>query len=423
LIGFGQEIRQISPSAGVSPKGFSMVQVSSPDPLSVARRAGHMVKRLFPWTFSWGSARTVEDLFAAAGIVINGPNPWDIKIHNDRFYGRLLAQGSLGMGESYMDGDWDCEALDQFFDRVISSRLGAKIGLTFPLAFLILGAKLRNRQSTRRAKQVADVHYDLSVDIFEATFDKRLTGSCGYWKDAQTLDDAQEAKLDLICRKIGLREGHTVLDIGCGWGSFIGFAAERYGADCAGVTVSSVQVDYINRHYPNMGLRPHLMDYRAYVGPKVDRLVSVGMFEHVGSKNFRTYFERAHDYLKDDGLFLLHTIVENERYPAIDAWQDKYIFPNGDLPSVGEVASAVEGLFVIEDWHNFGPYYDDTLMAWNANFQSHRAEMQAKHGERFCRMWEYYLLQNAAAFRCRYISVGQFVLSPNGVRAGYQAVR
>jgi len=165
------------------------------------------------------------------------------------------------------------------------------------------------------------------------------------------------------------------------------------------------------------------LDYRLYAGDPVDRVVSVGMFEHVGARNYRTYFESARKYLKTDGLFLLHTIWENERHPVIDAWQDKYIFPNGDLPSLGEITSAVEGLFVVEDVHNFGVYYDRTLMAWNDNFQSHRPELAKSLGERFCRMWEYYLLQNAAAFRCRHISVGQLVLSPQGLRGGYQAIR
>ena len=367
--------------------------------------------------------RVVTDLFAQAGVVIGGSNPWDIQLHNDRLFRRVLASGSLGLGEAYMDGDWDCAALDQFFDRVISARLGDQLGLTLNLAVLRTAARLQNRQSVARSKDVAYAHYDLPVDIFEASFDKRLTASCGYWKSSSNLDAAQEAKLDLICRKVGLQPQHTILDIGCGWGSFIGFAAERYHATCSGVSVSAAQVEYIKKRYHQLAVNPLLLDYRKYAGPKVDRVISVGMFEHVGSKNYRTYFERAREYLKDDGLFLLHTIWENERYPVIDPWQDKYIFPNGDLPSLGEITTAVEGLFVVEDVHNFGADYDKTLMSWNSNFQSRRDEMASKHGDRFCRMWEYYLLQNAAAFRCRYISVGQLVLSPRGLRGGYEAIR
>jgi cyclopropane-fatty-acyl-phospholipid synthase len=172
-----------------------------------------------------------------------------------------------------------------------------------------------------------------------------------------------------------------------------------------------------------MTVQPNLKDYRDYAGPIAKHVVSMGMFEHVGAKNYRTYFECARRALDRDGLFLLHTIWENQRHPTIDPWQDKYIFPNGDLPSIGEITTAVEGLFVVEDVHNFGVYYERTLMAWNEKFQSNRAAMAQKHGERFCRMWEYYLLQNAGAFRSRHISVGQFVLSPRGVRGGYEAVR
>jgi len=376
-----------------------------------------------PRAFTTGRRKLVTELFARAGIAIGGRNPWDIRLNSDRFYSRVLAQGSLGLGESYMDGEWDCGALDQFFERVISARLGERLGFTLRLALLIMSAKLQNRQSIARARRVADVHYNLPIDIFEATFDRRLTGSCAYWRTATTLDEAQEAKLDLICRKIGLEQGQRVLDIGCGWGSFLGYAAERYGALCSGITVSQAQIDYIEGRYGGLPIAASLQDYREYEGAPVDHLVSVGMFEHVGAKNHRTYFSCARRAIKDGGVFLLHTIWENERYPAIDPWQDKYIFPNGDLPSLGEIASAVEGLFVVEDVHNFGTDYDKTLMAWNANFQSNRPDVEKRHGERFCRMWEYYLLQCAAAFRCRHINVGQLVLSPCGVRGGYSAVR
>jgi cyclopropane-fatty-acyl-phospholipid synthase len=367
--------------------------------------------------------KAVATLFGHAEIELNGPNPWDPKLHNNRFYTRLLAQGSLGLGESYMDGDWDCASLDQFFDRVISKHLSDRLGLTAPLAFLHLKARLQNRQSLRLAKQVATTHYDLPVEIFEATFDSRLTGSCAYWKVAETLDDAQTAKLDLVCRKIGLNRGARILDVGCGWGAFMGYAAQHCGAECVGITISPVQVEYARKRYAGLSVDPMLADYRRFDGQNFDHVVSMGMFEHVGSKNHRTFFKRARSHVKDDGLLLLHTIWENERYPTNDPWQNKYIYPNGDLPSVGQITTAAEGLFVVEDLHNFGIYYDTTLMAWNAKFQTHRADLANKYGERFCRMWEYYLLQCAGAFRARHISVGQIVLSPNGVRGGYNSIR
>lgn len=390
------------------------------DPPSALRS---LLRRAAVWSGALSARNAVEAVFALADVRFDGARPWDIKMHDARLFRRILASGSLGFGEAYMDGDWNCDALDQLFERLISARLSERLGMTLPLALMMLAARISNRQSVARARRVAKVHYDLPTDIHEATYDKRVTGSCAYWKGADTLDQAQENKLDLICRKVGLRAGHTVFDIGCGWGSFIGFAAERYGAHCTGVTVSREQVAYAKRRYAGLPVEPLLMDYRAYRGPKVDRVVSVGMFEHVGSKNYRTYFECARRLLKDDGVFLLHTIWENARHPVIDPWQDKYIFPNGDLPSLGEITSALEGLFVVEDVQNFGADYDRTLMAWNANFQSRRVEMAARHSDRFCRMWEYYLLQNAGAFRCRHISVGQLVLTPHGLRGGYEAVR
>lgn len=369
------------------------------------------------------SRKVVSDLFARAGVAFDGRNAWDIKVHNDRLFSRILSHGSLGLGEAYMDGDWDCVALDELFERVIRARLGEQLGLTLPVALMVASERLQNRQSVARAGKCADVYYNLPAEVFEATFDTRVAGSCGYWKAAATLDDAQDAKLDLICRKIGLRKGESVLDIGCGWGSFVGFAAERYGAVCHGVTVSKVQVEYIKSRYAGAPIYPMLDDYRNYRGPKVDHVVSVEMFEQVGARNHRTYFERVRSYMKDDGLFLLHTNWENERYPVIEPWQDKYFFPNADLPTIGEIATAVEGLFVIEDVHNLGVDYDKTLMAWNAKFQSNRAEIERKYGTRFCKMWEYFLLETAGAFRCRHIGVGQIVLSPKGVRGGYESIR
>jgi len=375
------------------------------------------------------NAETVaRDLLARAQIEINGRHPWDIKVHNEALYGRVLAHGALALGEAYMDGWFSCEKLDEFFARAVGARLSERLPLSMNLAVLVARSKLQNRQTRRLAKQAADVHYDLPVEVFEATFDDRLTGSCGYWPNAKSLNEAQDAKLDLICRKVGLRAGQSVLDIGCGWGAFMGFAAERYGVSCTGVTISKEQVAYGRKRYAGQKVDPRLEDYRDLKHEPFDIIVSMGMFEHVGQKNYRTYFESARRLLKEDGLFLLHTIWSNE--PAtLDPWIDKYIFPNGALPTIGQIGTAVHRLFVVEDLHNFGPDYDKTLMAWNEKFQSNREAVSAlmsrrgADGERFCRMWEYYLLSCAGGFRSREISVGQMVLSPKGVRGGYLTVR
>ena len=364
----------------------------------------------------------LEALLAGADVEVNGARPWDIEVHDERLYPRVIAEGSLGLGEAYMDGWWDCRQLDEFFHKVVRADLGSHFRLTPEALWLAAKSRLQNRQNRRRAFDVAQVHYDLAIDVFEATFDKRMTGSCGYWKDAADLDQAQEAKLDLVCRKVGLERGQSVLDIGCGWGAFMGYAAERYGAACVGVTVSREQADYVRRRYAGLPVEAQLKDYRAFAG-EVDHVVSMGMFEHVGAKNYRTYFELARKVLRQGGLFLLHTIFSAERGAAIEPWLNKYIFPNGVLPTVGQIGAAVEGLFVIENVENFGAYYDRTLMAWRANFVTHWAAMAARHGERFCRMWDYYLSSCAGGFRSRRISVGQFVLSPQGVPGGWRLER
>ena len=361
----------------------------------------------------------IRGLLCAAGIAVNGSNPWDIQVHRPELYARVLAEGSLGLGEAYMDGWWDCDRLDEFFHRAAAARLAQQLKMTPGLAWLWLKSVISNRQGKSRVWQAADVHYDLDVSLFEATFDRRLTGSCGYWAEAQDLDSAQDAKLDLICRKIGLKAGQRVWDIGCGWGAFMGFAAERYGAECVGVTISEEQARYGRERYAALPVEFHVMDYRNFQG-EADHVVSMGMFEHVGPKNYRAYFEAARRALRPGGLFLLHTIIANERWPAIDPWLDKYIFPGGVLPTVGQIGEAVERLFVIEDVENFGSDYDRTLMAWRANFQANRPSLAAKHGERFCRLWDYYLSCCAGGFRSRGISVGHFVLSPEGVPGGWR---
>lgn len=305
---------------------------------------------------------TAVQLLHDVGVEIDGLEPWDMHIHDERFYARVFAEGTVGFGETYMDGYWDSAALDQTMTRILGGQAHAKLPRNRKTALLALQAKWVNRQNKNRAWIVGKEHYDLGNDMFAAHLDTRLTGSCGYWKDAANLDEAQDAKLDLVCRKIGLKKGQTVFDIGCGWGAFMGYAAEKYGAICTGVTVSKEQVSYITEHYGHLPVTPLLRDYRDAQG-EYDHVVSMGMFEHVGPRNFRAYFETANRILKDGGLFLLHTIGTNQSTDKIDRWMDKHIFPNGVLPSIKQIGEAVEGLFLVADWHNFDADYDRTLMA------------------------------------------------------------
>jgi len=366
--------------------------------------------------------RFVSDLLSQADVRINGDRQGDIAVRDGRLYDRIIRDGSLGLGESYMDGWWDAEPLDAFFTKVLGANLDRKLKLTLRVIFRHAAHACLNFQSRARAFQIGAHHYDMGNDLYRAMLDRRLTYSCGYWKGARDLDEAQEAKLDMTCRKIGLSRGQTILDIGCGWGSFAKFAAERFGARVVGITVSRKQVALGTESCEGLPVEIRLQDYRDVTG-QFDHVVSIGMFEHVGHKNYRTFMDVVHRCLKRDGLFLLHTIGGNESVKATDPWITKYIFPNSMLPSANQVAAAYEGLFVMEDWHNFAADYDRTLMAWSDNFDARWGALRDGYGDRFYRMWKYYLLSCAGAFRARKNQLWQLVLSKDGIRGGYVSTR
>ncbi len=362
---------------------------------------------------------TIDAIFSAAGITINGAHPSDIRISDKRFHNRVMRDGSLGLGESYMDGWWDCESLDGFFYRLMSSNAEHKVKKN---CILFLRSVIRNVNSKVRAFQIGERHYDIGNDLFQNMLDRRLTYSCGYWKGVDNLDEAQEAKLDLTCRKLGLRSGDRILDIGCGWGSLVKYAAEKYGVEAVGITVSKQQALYAKEVCSGLPVEIRLQDYRD-LKEDFDYIVSVGMFEHVGYKNHRAYMETVRKCLRDGGLFLLHTIGDNCSKIYNEPWLDKYIFPNSLIPSAKQISAAIEKIFVIEDLHNFGSYYDPTLISWFNNFDRNWDSLKKRYDDRFYRMWKYYLLSSAGTFRARCLQVWQIVLSKDGVRGGYQPLR
>ncbi|MCX6714818.1 MAG: cyclopropane fatty acyl phospholipid synthase [Candidatus Uhrbacteria bacterium] len=364
----------------------------------------------------------IQTLLLGTGITMNGNNPWDIHVLNERFYNRVLSQGSLGLGESYMDGWWECAAIDEFITRIFSIDVQSRLRKNRKEIALLLASSLLNRQSQKRAFEVGEVHYDVGNKLYEAMLDKRMVYTCGYWPNASDLDSAQEAKLDLVCRKIGLKAGDRVLDIGCGWGSFAKFAAEKYGAHVVGITISQEQLALAQKSCEGLDVELRYQDYRE-VDEKFDHIVSLGMFEHVGYKNYRDYMRVANRCLKDDGLFLLHTIGATQSVTSTDPWIEKYIFPNSMLPSLAQITKTVEPLFIIEDIHNFSADYDTTLMHWFANFENAWPLLKDQYSERFYRMWKFYLLTCAASFRSRRNQLWQIVLSKKGVVGGYQSIR
>jgi cyclopropane-fatty-acyl-phospholipid synthase len=359
------------------------------------------------------SEAVLQELLDLAGVTVNGDRPFDIQVHDEGLYERIMKDGVLAAGESFMDEWWDCQAIDELMCKVIVARPVNQAGMNLKLALHLLKSRIFNLQAMGRAFQVGKQHYDIGNDLYEAMLDRRMVYTCGYWKNAETLDDAQEAKLDLVCRKTGLEQGMRVLDLGCGWGAFAKYAAEKYGVTVTGVTVSKQQVELGQKMCRGLPVEIRLDDYRN-VGGKYDRVISIGIMEHVGYKNYRTYMKKTESLLEDDGIAFVHTIGGNITKTTSDPFTTEYVFPNGMIPSIAQLGKAMEGLFVMEDWHNFGPDYDKTLMTWYANFQNAWPELKAKYDNRFYRMWRYYLLSCAGAFRARGLQVWQIVMTKHG---------
>lgn len=364
----------------------------------------------------------IKELLKIAGIKVNGTNKCDIIVHNPKFYNRVISEGLLGLGESYMEKWWDCESISEFIERAIRAKLQTKIK-PWKFFFPYLKARVMNLQNKSKALEDVGSHYNKGNVLFENMLDKRLTYSCGYWKNAKNLDEAQEAKLDLICKKIGLENGMKILDIGCGWGSFVKYACENYDVKAVGITLAEEQVKLAKELCKDLPVEIRLQDYRD-LDEKFDRIISIGMFEHVGNKNYKRFMKVVNKTLDDDGIFLLHTIGSNTSDVYTDAWTNKYIFPNGMLPSIKQIAEASEDIFVMEDWHNFGFDYSKTLEAWFENFNRNWNEKISKYyNETFYRMWKYYLQSFTGSFKARYNQLWQIVFSKNGITKGYVSLR
>jgi cyclopropane-fatty-acyl-phospholipid synthase len=357
-------------------------------------------------------------MLATAGIRINGRRAWDMRITDARLWRRIALGGTLGLGDAYVDGWWDSPRLDEFFARLVRCRIDRHFW-NLPKHILGFVAAIGNLQNVRRARRVGEQHYDLSNDLYRAMLGERMVYTCGYWRDAGTLDEAQEHKLELVCRKLMLEPGMRVLDIGCGWGSFARYAAERYGVEVVGVTISSEQAARAREACAGLPVDIRVQDYREVDG-RYDRIVSLGMFEHVGRKNYRRYMQVVHERLVTDGIFVMQVIGLNGNGSGIDPWVTRHIFPNSEIPTSRRLTASFEGLLKLEDWHCFGQDYDRTLMAWHANFAAAWHRFEATFGPRFHRLWTYYLLMFAGVFRGRGLDLWQLVLTPRERLVPYQ---
>ena len=368
----------------------------------------------------------------AAGIGFDGDQPWDIEVRDSRLFADVMRRGSLALGEGYVNGLWDCQRLDQLFTRLLTPNTAIDVMQGFdPLAHLrtlvlSLGERLLNWQTHLRAHQVARRHYDIDPRVYAAMLDSRRIYSCAYWQQASNLEQAQEHKLKLICEKLQLEPGQRVLDLGCGWGGFARYAAENYGVEVLGITVSAQQQRYAQGLSLDLPVRTVLADYRTSLlrqEKPFDRIVSIGMMEHVGRLNDSTFFQIVNDLLTDQGLMLLQSIGTRQTTAKIDPWIDTYIFPNGRLPSAQQLCRGFECSLILQDLENFGRDYDTTLMAWWSNFDAAWPRLSQDISPSFYRLWSYYLLSCAGLFRSGQGQLWQLVLSKPSRQQTYRSIR
>ncbi len=390
-----------------------------------------------PHESSGGLRKQFEQLLAPLDIHIDGDRPWDIRVNDVRFYERVIRDGFIGAGEGYMAGEWDCEDIPELIARVRRAALEARLSVD-----LRLRARLASAAGYRRlralvdrdapARRLAATQYDLGNDFFASFLDSRMVYSCAYWRKAQTLEEAQVAKLDLICRKLRLEPGMRLLDIGGGWGGLAIYAAQHFGVHVTNITISNEQARFAEERRRELSkdvrnrIINRLEDYRDVADGPYDRVVSVGMFEHVRHDNYRQFMEAVHRNLTDGGLFLLHTIGMDAGKRMSYDWTAKYIFPESEIPIAADVTAAYADLFAMEDWHNFGADYEKTLLEWFRRFEAHwpaQPLARAPQADRFYRMWKLYLLGSAGSFRGRTLQLWQIVLSKGGVADGYESIR
>lgn len=383
--------------------------------------------------------RGLEVVLAPADIKINGMRPWDITVNSDNFYPRVFRDGIIGLGEGYMYGEWDCQDPVELVARFYKGRIDTKI----PTDPLLLGRVLMDRMvhgvkryldRDSQARDLASTQYNLSTDLFKAFLDDRMLYTCGYWQNATTLEEAQDAKLDLTARKLGLDQkgGMRILDIGGGWGGLAIFMAERYAVNVASISISEEQIKEAEKRRLALPeeiacrIENRFQDYRDVADGPFDRVVVMGMIEHIGHRNFRSIMEVIHRNLAPDGLFLLHTIgVDINGGEEKGNWLERYIFPGSEIPNAADLAASWRNLFVMEDWHNFGADYERTLVEWFKRFDQNWEKIRPMfepNAERFYRMWKLYLLGCAGGFRARASQLWQIVLSKGGVPGGYQRV-
>ena len=340
----------------------------------------------------------VRKLFSSAGVTINGDNPWDIEVNDDRFYRDVLFRGSLGLGESYLREYWRAADLEELFFRLTSSNL-EQISKRLPTQLVNSSvSRLSNRQTPSRALSNAEHHYNLGNDLFFEFLGRYKNYSCGYFRDTDSLDEAQLAKMRRLCDLLELEEGDTLLDVGGGWGEFARFAAENRGCHVTSVNISDSQIRHAREYCRDANVDVVRSDYRDLRG-RFSKIAVIAMFTHVGPKNYRQFMQTMHRLLQAGGRMVMETVGALTATERCEPWTDKYIFPGGIIPSPQQIESACAGLFRLRIVEEFGADYVITLRHWHRNFMAAWPRLSQRYSETTRRMFEYYLLSVAGAFR------------------------
>jgi cyclopropane-fatty-acyl-phospholipid synthase len=357
-------------------------------------------------------------LLERCGLAINGPAARDPQIHDERVYARLLKNGSVGAGEAFMDGWWDARDLSGCLEAVLRADLDAQFrGALFREKFRELRFQWLNRQTRELSRRVARDHYDLPFEFWRRMLGKTMQYSCAYWeRGARDLDEAQVAKMELICRKLQLEEGLSVLETACGWGSLAHHMAAHHGVRVKAFTLSEQQYRYAVAHYSHPRVEFFCADYRDFAarhqGEKFDRIASIGLVEHVGRRNLDVFFRMIQRFMKPEGWALVHGMGK-QTPEATDPWITRYIFPGGEIPRLSHLVDSISRCALnVEDLHNLGLSYIPTLRAWLQSLSEPAGE-GAPQG-RALRMWVYFLSLSIAAFEARKLQLYHFILSHHG---------
>lgn len=351
-----------------------------------------------------------------ADIQVEGSRPWDIKICHPGFFKCIMQQGLLGLGESYMDGWWECERLDIFVYKFLSGQLDEALPTHLHDILKFFSAKLLSIRSDENNSKRGHNDYEIGDDIFAIMLDSYMQYSCGCWRQATCLNEAQTAKLDMMCEKLQLTPGMRVLDIGCGWGGTAEYMARHYDVYVEGITDSTEQQKIAQARCEGLNVTIMLGDFRDPLDDQFDRIIALGTLQNIGLKSYKTFFEWVASCLRPDGFFLLQSIGSGQLVNHIGPWINKYIFPGGCLPSGEQIIHSTQPYLHIEDWINLGEDYDKTFMAWEKRINTAWPELRHHYSPKFKRMLDYYLCSCAGFLRARKLNMWEVVFSRNDAK-------